>query len=227
MKENILITLKSLKGMSEASPSSTFKRNSRARFIERINQETSLVLPKRSISTRWAYSFAFAAILLFFTGSTVFAAQSSLPSDPLYPVKVASEKVALALSSPIPSLKSIIAEELVKRRENEYKELEKNNRQDLLEKAYDSYQKSLKDAKGVGSTKNENVLRPNSQLKQEKSSPDKKITPTDAPNTPKSNRGNTQKSVTETTKENQKDGVGSSGNSQKPQDSNSNSKSNK
>jgi len=116
---------------------------------------------------------------------------------------------------------------LVKRRENEYKELEKNNRQDLLEKAYDSYQKSLKDAKGVGSTKNENVLRPNSQLKQEKSSPDKKITPTDAPNTPKSNRGNTQKSVTETTKENQKDGVGSSGNSQKPQDSNSNSKSNK
>lgn len=132
MRKDILITLKSLKELKMASPNPTFKQNAKSRLIERIKLDQNMTVSYAPrVSNRFVYPFAFAVFLLFSASGTVFAAQSSNPNEFLYPVKIASEKVALAITSPIPSLNSQVAELVEKRRVEETTELEKREKQDF------------------------------------------------------------------------------------------------
>ncbi len=116
--EEILKRLKTDEGMV---PSAHFRTNARIRILNAVtNRPTAssrpIVHPMRS---HFALRFAFFVLVL--VGGTVYAAQESSPKDILFPVKVLSERVALALS-PTEPIKTSVAATIINRRaeENEH-----------------------------------------------------------------------------------------------------------
>ena len=84
---------------------------------------------------------AAAAAPLAFAG-TVLAAQTSLPGQPLYPVKIASEKVALTLAPK--ALKTRVAAEIIDRRADEIKNLLESE-SSLIGKEIHAYETTVND----------------------------------------------------------------------------------
>lgn len=140
-------TLASLKDMQEVNPDSGFKANARIRLLNRIASQQIGTKPTAFLAK--PFQFALAGLLIFLVGGigTVFAAQSSLPSDTLYPVKTASEQTLLAVSPP--SYKGRVALMIADRRADEVKKLNNLGKNALLPNAVTKYEQSIKQIQEV------------------------------------------------------------------------------
>jgi len=87
------------KQASAIEPSSEFKARARYQFRSALQE----MGPKKRLSffgwlPRWATVVAIVFVLLLAGGGTVAAASGSMPDEPLYPVKIASEQARLILT---------------------------------------------------------------------------------------------------------------------------------
>lgn len=110
--------LAGMKNSKMAMPGPEFKHSLREKLIQKQNKNGRVPSPR-------AFQIAFAVIFLLLTTSSglVFASQKSLPEDLLYPIKIASEKFALAAASPFPELKNKISSHVENRRTEESEKL--------------------------------------------------------------------------------------------------------
>lgn len=142
--DNLETMLRSLK--NEIVPDVTFKQNTRIGLLNRISSSQSVPASRR-YSGVFAKPFqsVLASLLIFLLGGagTVFAAQSSLPSDTLYPVKTASEHVLLTVS-PTSYYKGQVALLIADRRVNELKRLNALGRNHQIPNAVAAYEQSVK-----------------------------------------------------------------------------------
>jgi hypothetical protein len=98
--EPLLETVLSVKEASAIQPRPEFKARARYRFRSALGEK---VAPKhRSFFgwvPRWATALAIVLVVLMAGGGTVAAASNSMPDSILYPVKLATENVQLALTT--------------------------------------------------------------------------------------------------------------------------------
>ncbi|GAC1496848.1 MAG: hypothetical protein NVS1B13_26810 [Flavisolibacter sp.] len=167
-QNNLEQVLASLKDMQEVNPDSAFRKNGRIRLL---NQITPQPIPQRlpAFFTK-PFQFALATLLIFLLGctGTVFAAQSSLPTDALYPVKTASERVLLTISPPY--YKGKVALLIADRRVNELKSLNALGRNNQIPDAVSAYERSIKQIQKVDHLSQDEVnqhLANNQQVLQE------------------------------------------------------------
>jgi len=95
----LLETALATKQASTIEPRPEFKARARYQFRSALQE----MEPKRRLSfldwwPRWATAVAIVLVLLLAGGGTVAAASGSMPDEPLYPVKIASEQVRLILT---------------------------------------------------------------------------------------------------------------------------------
>lgn len=99
--EPLLQTALGTKRASAVKPRAEFRDRARYQF-HRALQEMELKRERRSFFFGWQPRWATAAIavlvLMLASGGTVAAAGNSMPDEPLYPIKVATETVRLALT---------------------------------------------------------------------------------------------------------------------------------
>lgn len=121
-------------GYLSKGPQPLFKQQARERLMDKISpQKRALILPainlhpliwKRLTAVSFKYGLsAFLGFMLLGSG-TVLAAQSSLPTSPLYPVKRATEQVALTVSK-IFSQQTQMEQKIANERFKEIQQLEK------------------------------------------------------------------------------------------------------
>lgn len=153
--KEIKLLLKQIKINASANPDPLFKSNARIRILNQLaknkfpNRATALGL--LSVPFKFIPRFVVVILLLFFVlvPTSVLAAQGSMPSEPLYPLKRLSEDVILAIA-PVDSWKANFSQIVIQRRAEEMRELEKENRQELLQTAADDYTRSVKKAEDLG-----------------------------------------------------------------------------
>lgn len=96
----LLETALAVKETSAVQPRAEFKARARYQFRSALQEATAV--PKRrpffGWLPRWATVVTAVLVLLLAGGGTVFAAASSMPGSPLYPVKLATEQVQLVLT---------------------------------------------------------------------------------------------------------------------------------
>ena len=96
----LLETVLSVKEASAVEPRPEFKARARYRFRSALAEKAA---PKRrpffGWLPRWATALAIVLVVLLAGGGTVVAASNSMPDSILYPVKLATEKVQLALTT--------------------------------------------------------------------------------------------------------------------------------
>lgn len=147
MKDNnIKRFLRELRNLESINPDPVFRKNARMRLLNKISG------PKIQENHPFLYRFAFLMLLfLVLPGiGVVYAAQYSLPGDPLYQIKTASEEAVLTITPP--ELKIYINSEIKKRRQNEQERLQKdktkaiNVLQKVIEKAPEQAIKGLEQA---------------------------------------------------------------------------------
>ena len=95
----LLETALATKQASAIEPRPEFKAGARYQFRSALQE----MEPKRRLSfldwwPRWATAVAIVLVLLLAGGGTVAAASGSMPDEPLYPVKIASEQARLMLT---------------------------------------------------------------------------------------------------------------------------------
>ena len=97
----LLETALSVRKISTLQPRPEFRNLARYGFhsaLEEIRQKQSRPSFRFGWQTRWAASVAILLVVCLVGGGTVFAASGSMPDSPLYPVKLATEHVQLALT---------------------------------------------------------------------------------------------------------------------------------
>ncbi|MCX6010702.1 MAG: DUF5667 domain-containing protein [Chloroflexi bacterium] len=98
--EPLLETVLSVKEASAIQPRPEFKARARYRFRSALGEKAA---PKRRSFfgwvPRWATALAIVLVVLMAGGGTVAAASNSMPDSILYPVKLATENVQLALTT--------------------------------------------------------------------------------------------------------------------------------
>lgn len=119
-KKELIKFLNSLKGADWAKPSDSFKHNARIRLLNIITdqtrrQEPTYLRPVGKLLKSWRLATVFGLILFFLSSASVIAAQSSLPGDKLYPLKIASEQALLAVT-PFQAWKIRLASNFANRR---------------------------------------------------------------------------------------------------------------
>lgn len=137
--------LASLKETAEVNPDPTFRRNAGIRLLNRISAGKQVpVSQKYTGFFAKPFQLAFACLMVFLVGGagTVFAAQSSLPTDTLYPVKQASEQTLLGLT-PSP-WKGEVALAIADRRADELKKLITLGKNNQIATAVADYAQSIK-----------------------------------------------------------------------------------
>lgn len=112
-----------------------FKRILREKVLNNFEKEQQRNFPF------FRFVFAILLLLLIGGGSTVFAAQSSLPGDNLYPIKTASEEALLTLSPS--SLKGKVALIVSDRRAEEIKKLNEEGKDNEVSNAAIKYKESV------------------------------------------------------------------------------------
>lgn len=138
-KEEFTKILSKIKNVSEVKRSEAFKGS----FLNKLtNKDKKMIF----FTTPKIYIPALVLILLLFVLITeVVNAQRSLPGQPLYPIKLLSEKFIKKVN---PSFKN----EILKRRSEEIKNLtggKKNS--DLIKKTLDDYKKELESKENINS----------------------------------------------------------------------------
>lgn len=112
-----------------------FKALSRSRILSSLKPSQPRVLKQRLIFRHLRWTVALASFLVvLLSGGTIALANNSLPDQPLYPVKIATEEVQLALA-PNDISKARIEMDMVEKRTNEIAELAKLNRSTGIERA--------------------------------------------------------------------------------------------
>lgn len=121
-EKELLKILKSAKSAPWAQPSAEFRQNARIRLLNSIAAKAEKQTLSQNYSFGQLLSFRFAAvfgvILLFLFTGTVALAQSSVPGEFLYPLKIASEKALLAIT-PSGDLQDKLAQKFARRRLSE------------------------------------------------------------------------------------------------------------
>ena len=143
---NLEEILKSLK--TETSPSAEFRQNARIRILNQISES-----PKKEFDYQrnrfFSFRFAFALVLalLVLSSGTILAAQTVGPKSQLFPVKIASENIALGIS-PTP-IKQKLAVEIVKRRAQELSDSQKSGDTQQIQQDITRCKDSLTQAKAL------------------------------------------------------------------------------
>ena len=97
--EPLLQTAQAVRKASAILPRSEFKARARYEFRSALQATaTRRRLPLFGLRPRWAMALMIIAIALVAGGGTAAAANNSMPDSPLYPVKLATEQVRLALT---------------------------------------------------------------------------------------------------------------------------------
>ncbi len=97
--EPLLLTALATKQASAIQPRPEFRARARYQFHSALQEiEQKRRLPFFGWQPRWATVVAVVLVLLLAGGSTVAAAGNSMPDNPLYQVKLATEQVQLALT---------------------------------------------------------------------------------------------------------------------------------
>ena len=97
--EPLLQTALATKKASAIQPLPDFRAKARYQFRSALQEiEQKRRLPFFGWQRRWATAVTMVLVLLLAGGSTVVAASNSMPDEPLYPVKLATEQVQLALT---------------------------------------------------------------------------------------------------------------------------------
>ena len=171
--QELINTLRSLKTEENVNPSVIFRENTRTRLMNLISDGTSAPEDKHAFVFFRNPAFAFKTvgimflILLILSTGTILAAQSSNPKNTLYPVKLASEEVALALSPA--SLKGSVAVEIAKRRGDEITLQQKTDSKSEIKQGLETYRESINQAKILIPSNNQHL---SSELKNEESNLD-------------------------------------------------------
>ncbi len=134
--------LKTLKNNPESRPTAAFRTNARIRILNTI---TNSQIPLQSQVRRpiWmTYALRLGVFALFLTGGTVYAAQSSLPKDVLFPVKVLSERVALTLS-PTQKTKTTVANTIIGRRAMEIEQAKNDGNKKEIQQTVTNYESTV------------------------------------------------------------------------------------
>ena len=98
------------------------------------------------------FAAVFLSLILLLGFTSVVGAQNSLPGQPLYPVKIASENIASFIN---PSFK----DEILKRRSEEIKELSDKKDGNTFHDVVDEYEKELNENKEINPKKIEESRR--------------------------------------------------------------------
>ena len=97
--EPLLRTAQATREVSAITPRAEFKARARYEFHSALHDEVSQKARPVSVFRRgWVMALMVIGILLVSGGSTALAAGNSMPDSPLYPVKLATEQVQLALT---------------------------------------------------------------------------------------------------------------------------------
>jgi len=140
-REDYVKILTKITMSSEMRRSDSFKRQ----FLEKLTDREE---KKMFITASRIYIPALLlTLLLFILISEVVSAQKSMPGQPLYPVKILSEKFIKTVN---PSFQN----EILIRRSEEIRNLtQQKSSSELLKKAIDDYEKELKDKNNINSIK--------------------------------------------------------------------------
>jgi len=111
----LLQTALAARRVSAIKPRADFKARARYQFRSALKETVTKSHPALDWFPRWATVATIALVLLLAGSGTVAAAGSSMPDSPLYPVKLATEEVRLALT-PSPLDKAGFCAELADRR---------------------------------------------------------------------------------------------------------------
>lgn len=121
----------------EAAVRDEFRTNARIRIINTVTHPHPF---PRYLGYTVGTAIATAALSV----TTVFAAQTSLPGNPLYPVKVLSEHAALTLS-PTKELKTTVAQTIISRRVTEVEAEQKQGNAPAIQKSIDHLNRDVHD----------------------------------------------------------------------------------
>jgi hypothetical protein len=113
--EPLLQTALAARRVSAIQPRANFKARARYQFRSALKEAATKSRHTLGWFPRWATVTTIALVLLLVGSGTVAAAGSSMPDSPLYPVKLATEEVRLALT-PSPLGKAGFCAELANRR---------------------------------------------------------------------------------------------------------------
>ncbi len=113
--EPLLQTALAARRVSAIQPRADFKARARYQFRSALREAANKSRHTLGWFPRWATVATIALVLLLVGSGTVAAAGSSMPDSPLYPVKLATEEVRLALT-PSPLDKAGLCAELADRR---------------------------------------------------------------------------------------------------------------
>ncbi len=145
MKQSLSDVLRAMKTMPEATPRETFRTNARIRILNTLTLPVAPTHAWQGIRVpyhvaRWAGGLALASVVV--GGTVVYAAQYSKPGSPLYPVKRASEQVALSVS-PTQGIKTSVAAAVIDRRAEEVGQLKISGSPVDITRAVTEYQDTV------------------------------------------------------------------------------------
>ena len=141
--EDLALLSKNLSNLYAFERSSDFK----AKFLEQ-----ELLTKNKFFISRQKFAAVFLSLILLLGFTSVVGAQNSLPGQPLYPVKIASENIASFIN---PSFK----DEILKRRSEEIKELSDKKDGNTFHDVVDEYEKELNENKEINPKKIEESRR--------------------------------------------------------------------
>lgn len=143
-KELIRI-LKSLKTDPEFGPAAEFRADLKQRLMAEIPEADWFAAWPEFFRGGWGkLAWAIAGVVLMVAGTTTVLAQNSLPTDKLYPVKIAGERAVMAVARD--EWKPQIAAGIAERRLDEIHQLEKNEETEAVAGAVDNYRRHLTQA---------------------------------------------------------------------------------
>ncbi|MCL4359986.1 hypothetical protein M1555_01890 [Patescibacteria group bacterium] len=176
-----------------AIPTDSFRTNARIRVLNRIRPTPAAARHIRMPKKVWQILTGAVAVPALLGAGIVLAAQSSGPANPLYPVKIASERAALA-AAPGGALKTSIAVGILKRRADELTAATKTantKREEDARSAATESLRSIRDTKQVSETAVNTLIREEPILRKAfgGSAPSGEDTPRTPTETPSSGQG--------------------------------------
>ncbi len=144
--KELMKILKSLNGDPELGPAAEFRADLKQRLMAEVKPAGWFMVWPEFSRGSWGrrLAWAIAGVVLMVAGTTTVLAQNSLPTDKLYPVKIAGERAAMAAAKD--EWKPQIAAGIADRRLDEIHQLEKNEDTEAAAGAVDNYRRHLTQA---------------------------------------------------------------------------------
>ena len=138
---------KQLKTDERLRPSPAFRTNARIRLLNAVAPVAQAIDSKPVRRPLFGtFAFWFAVVILFISTGSVFAAQSTHPGNPLFAVKVFSERAALALS-PTESIKTSVAVGIIDRRAQENELAKQSGDDQVIQQSVNNFESSVSNIK--------------------------------------------------------------------------------